>query len=320
MTGFFLLLLFQGCEKDRLVELPSLGYFSVEDITANSAVIIGSLECDGGAEITDVGVVWGLSQDPGLENHVGKVSADIDEDSLRLKITELIAETIYYIRGYATNSKGTDYSNQVSFITAQDDWPIDTETEVVEVFNPATGQTWMDRNLGASRAATSSTDEEAYGDLYQWGRAADGHQSRKSGETTFLSFSDTPGHDEFIISPDNPYDWRKPQNNDLWQGKNGVNNPCPDGFRLPTRAELEAELQSWKSNDAAGAIASPLKLPLTGSRCRETGVVFLEGLHAYLWTASVDGIYSWVLGFGNFAANMYVSARTDGAAVRCIKD
>ena len=30
------------------------------------------------------------------------------------------------------------------------------------------GQVWMDRNLGASRVATSFDDEEAYGDLYQW--------------------------------------------------------------------------------------------------------------------------------------------------------
>ena len=44
------------------------------------------------------------------------------------------------------------------------------------VTNPATGRTWMDRNLGASRVATGNTDAEAYGDLYQWGRAADGHQ------------------------------------------------------------------------------------------------------------------------------------------------
>jgi hypothetical protein len=45
------------------------------------------------------------------------------------------------------------------------------------------GQIWMDRNLGASRVATSSTDSEAYGDLYQWGRGTDGHEKRDSGTT-----------------------------------------------------------------------------------------------------------------------------------------
>jgi hypothetical protein len=41
----------------------------------------------------------------------------------------------------------------------------------------------MDRNLGASQVATSSTDPASYGDLYQWGRPADGHQIRTSAIT-----------------------------------------------------------------------------------------------------------------------------------------
>ena len=47
-----------------------------------------------------------------------------------------------------------------------------------------TGQVWMDRNLGASRVATSSTDSAAYGDLYQWGRGTDGHEKRTSSTTS----------------------------------------------------------------------------------------------------------------------------------------
>ena len=38
----------------------------------------------------------------------------------------------------------------------------------------------MDRNLGAGRVAQSSDDALAYGDLYQWGRATEGHQVRVS--------------------------------------------------------------------------------------------------------------------------------------------
>jgi hypothetical protein len=49
-------------------------------------------------------------------------------------------------------------------------------TIVNDVTNPTTGKTWMDRNLGASQVANSSTDAASYGDLYQWGRRADGHQ------------------------------------------------------------------------------------------------------------------------------------------------
>src|SRR6056297_790033 len=120
-----------------------------------------------------------------------------------------------------------------------------------DVYNPTTGKIWMDRNLGASQVATSSTDAAAYGDLYQWGRAADGHESRTSGTTAALATSDTPGHGDFITSNSSPYDWRNPQNDNLWQGVSGTNNPCPSGYRLPTEAEWEEEVTSWGSYNAA---------------------------------------------------------------------
>jgi len=145
-------------------------------------------------------------------------------------------------------------------------WPRDEETIVVDVTNPATGMTWMDRNLGASRAATSSTDSQAYGDLYQWGRASDGHEKRTSSTRGTLSSSDQPGHGDFITTSGSPYDWRSPQNDNLWQGVDGVNNPCPVGYRLPTDSEWDAERGSWSSNNSSGAYGSPLKLPVAGFR------------------------------------------------------
>lgn len=48
--------------------------------------------------------------------------------------------------------------------------PENLETVVVEVTSPITNRKWMDRNLGASRKALSSSDDLAFGDLYQWGR------------------------------------------------------------------------------------------------------------------------------------------------------
>ncbi len=131
--------------------------------------------------------------------------------------------------------------------------------QLQEVTNPATGEKWMDRNLGASQVATSSDDANAYGDLYQWGRFSDGHQCRTSGTTTTLSSTDDPGHSLYIVNTDGG-DWRSPSNDNLWQGLIGVNNPCPCGYRIPTQTELEAEVQSWSSYTLSGAYGSPLKL------------------------------------------------------------
>ncbi|MFZ4544469.1 MAG: hypothetical protein ACOYOA_10495 [Saprospiraceae bacterium] len=193
-------------------------------------------------------------------------------------------------------------------------------TTVVNVTNSSTGKIWMDRNLGATQAATSSTDAGAYGDLYQWGRGADGHQCRNSGTTTTLSSSDQPGHANFILAPNSPYDWRSPQNTNLWQGVNGVNNPCPSTYRVPTIAELNSERLSWSSNNSAGAFASPLKLPMAGGRNSGNGVLNLVGSYGLYWSSTVNGTGSFGLDF--YSGNAYSgnSTRADGVSVRCLKD
>jgi uncharacterized protein (TIGR02145 family) len=188
---------------------------------------------------------------------------------------------------------------------------------IVDVTSPATGKIWMDRNLGATQAATSSTDANSYGDLYQWGRRSDGHQCRTSPTTGTLSGVDQPTHGNFILAQNSPYDWRSPQNVNLWQGVNGVNNPCPSGYRLPTNAELNAELSSWSSNNIIGAFASPLKLPVAGYRVASFSTLNPGGVY---WSSTVNGVGARSLNFHSSIADMLSNYRADGCSVRCIKD
>lgn len=183
-----------------------------------------------------------------------------------------------------------------------------------------TGAVWMDRNLGASRVAMSSTDAEAYGDLYQWGRGTDGHEKSGSGKRSTLSTSDAPGHGDFITPLSSPFDWRSPQNDVLWQGVNGVNNPCPADFRLPTEAEWETERLSWGSNNnSSGAYGSPLKLPLAGYRNSGEGSTYFVGSFGYYWSSSVLGTYARHLFFNSSTARVSSDYRGFGYPVRCIK-
>jgi uncharacterized protein (TIGR02145 family) len=186
-----------------------------------------------------------------------------------------------------------------------------------------TGKTWMDRNLGAKQAATSSTDAASYGDLYQWGRGADGHQCRTSNVSAVNATSnmDSPGNGDFINVNISPFDWRSPQNNNLWQGVNGINNPCPIGYRIPTDGELEAERLSWASNNAASAFASPLKLPLAGNRNINTLLLGSVGVAGFYWSSnSIANV--------NKTRHLDIGAtpivgsydRAWGFSVRCIKN
>ncbi len=182
------------------------------------------------------------------------------------------------------------------------------------------GQIWMDRNLGASRAATTYSDAEAFGDLYQWGRRTDGHENRTSATTSTLSTSDIPGHGKFINTNGAPHDWRTPQNNSLWQGESGINNPCPSGFRLPTETELSIEIATWTDPyDFQAPFHSPLKLVLAGQR--DHGYVYFENLYGYYWSSTVSNSKSRNM-FIDTNAEFFVtsSTRNYGFSVRCIQD
>ncbi|MEN8914146.1 MAG: hypothetical protein ABF257_09870 [Polaribacter sp.] len=191
-------------------------------------------------------------------------------------------------------------------------------TTVVEVTGP-NGNIWMDRNLGATQAATSSTDTAAYGDYYQWGRGTDGHEKSTSVVTITQSSGDTPGHGDFIH---NHSEWRNPHNRNLWQGGvNGINNPCPSGYRVPTLSELEG----LGITDAATALSSPLKLSLGGFRDNIGGFLRFMGVNGLYWSSTDTGDfpagdYASVLDFTSDGTidNGYPFAI--GIPVRCIKD
>jgi len=188
------------------------------------------------------------------------------------------------------------------------------------------GMCWMNRNLGASRVATAYNDSNAYGDLFQWGRLDDGHQTRTSGTTTNLSGSDNPGHSNFIYGMGSPYDWRSPQgsgcggNSCLWQGVSGVNNPCPSGWRIPTQAEWTTEYGSWSSQDYNGAFASPLKLTAGGYRSYIDASLLDVGSFGYYWSSTVNGTLADYLTFGSGNALMNSYGRANSYSVRCVKN
>lgn len=182
------------------------------------------------------------------------------------------------------------------------------------------GNCWLDRNLGASQAATAFNDSSAYGDLYQWGRYADGHQVTNSDTTATLSSSDTPGHGDFITIASSPYDWRSPQNGNLWQGVDGTNNPCPNAWRLPTSSEWSAVMSAESISNSATAYSSNLKLVVAGRRS-ESGAIGVQGSWGYYWSSTIsgtNGVSAYVQGGG--ISSSFGAYRGRGHSVRCIRD
>ena len=153
-----------------------------------------------------------------------------------------------------------NYNGQnVTYSVIKKEYHLDHNGEVLE--NPI-AKLWLDRNLGAERQAIEKNDSLAAGDLFQWGRLADGHQIRNSDTTHSISNSITPNHNKFIVKPlvqDFSYDWLIEPNDSLWNDDQNTNCSCPEGWRVPTIVELAMEMHSWDSYNMDGAYSSDLK-------------------------------------------------------------
>lgn len=192
------------------------------------------------------------------------------------------------------------------------------------------GRIWMDRNVGAYRMATSSTDYLAYGSLFQWCRGADGHQlivwtsstagTPVNGTTTTLSSSVTPGHSLFITSTSDWLNTPLADGSTWWNGSvPGVNNPCPGGFHVPTATEWNAELTAGMTSDATAY--SILKLTKAGYRYGSTGVLSTTGTQATYQSSTTNGTGIYILLFANNGSTSVPwNIRVPGFSVRCIKD
>jgi uncharacterized protein (TIGR02145 family) len=217
---------------------------------------------------------------------------------------------VIVLSAFISNAQRTLFGSQNNYVAAT------APAAPVPTVISGGGRIWMDRNLGASQVATGVTDVASYGDLYEWGRANDGHQLRTASITATQSLTDSPVNSLFIVGAG---DWRNPSNNNLWQGVNGINNPCPSGFRIPTKAEWEIEIASWSTQNKEGAFASPLKLPTPGFRDNNGGGVMNGGLNGDYWASTIDGTNSFIM-YIHVGAGTVSFPRTYGFACRCIKE
>jgi uncharacterized protein (TIGR02145 family) len=233
---------------------------------------------------------------------------------------------------YATNNSGGSANFDFRNIAAIPDRNISDAAHVM-FYMPvlgAEGKTWLNNNLGANYANTtsgafnpatqagSSTDANAYGSLFQWGRYSDGHEFRSSGNTQGPIA--TPWTSiNFITTNTIPRDWRDPQNDNLWQGVSGTNNPCPIGYRVPTDTELNNQRLTWSANSSTGAFASPLKLPRAGYR-NSGGAVRNVAADGHYWCSTVSSTDASYLSFVSINALVNSGYRDHGRSVRCLKD
>lgn len=106
-----------GTEKSFTTKTvaPSLTTSDATEITSTSAKLGGNVTDNGGADVTERGVVWSTTQNPTIYDY--KQVSGSGLGGFAETITGLSIATTYYVRAYATNEAGTAYGNQIIFST-----------------------------------------------------------------------------------------------------------------------------------------------------------------------------------------------------------
>lgn len=216
------------------------------------------------------------------------------------------------------------------------------------------GVVWAPVNCGYH-----ATDYK-YGKLYQWGRKygqgydgslynVDGYNigeysdasepSIVSGPVSLAIGQSESNSNKFYYNSSSPYDWATPQDGTLWNSGTEDNpvkteyDPCPEGWRVPTYAELSAlraHKSSWTTNDSQNGYwfsgsttystsVSSVFFPAAGYRYYYDCDAYYRGYDGYYWSSRPDSYGAYYLYFYRRNVTMSNGYRAYGFSVRCVQ-
>jgi uncharacterized protein (TIGR02145 family) len=219
---------------------------AVTGITATSAISGGTITDDNGGPVTARGVVWSTASNPTLENNEGKTQNGSGTGSFTSELTELNADTEYFVRAYATNSMGTAYGNEVNFGTSELISGTFTDSRDNNVYKwvKIGEQIWMAENLAylpAVSPPSEGSDTLSY--YYVYGYNGTDVNAAKS----------TNNYATYGVL----YNWP------------ATLEACPEGWHLPSDNEWE-QLAVFISTDNGGYHRSSISWETVGKHLKAT--------------------------------------------------
>lgn len=151
LTVGLAMILSNSCKKEEKGQIPVLTTSAVSKITSTTATCGGYITSDGGSKVTTRGVCWSIDPNPLIDDN--KTSDGTGSMGFSSSINNLISNTTYYIRAYATNGAGTAYGSEVSFKTYG---LSDADYNSYNIVTIGT-QTWMAENLRTTKYSNGAS-------------------------------------------------------------------------------------------------------------------------------------------------------------------
>ena len=126
-----LAMILTSCKPEA--EKPTVVTKSVGEVTETSAKVVGQVTEDGGAEVTERGVCWSTTSAPEVIDYRMK-DAEGGLGIYEVNVANLLPNTTYYVRAYATNEKGVSYGEELTLTTLKEiELPTVATAEVKDV-------------------------------------------------------------------------------------------------------------------------------------------------------------------------------------------
>lgn len=108
--------------------------FTKLDVTVDgtTAQVAGEILSDGGTKVFTSGIVWGLTMDPKI-NLPTRIQSGQGTGEFNHTITELLGNSTYYYRAFATNAVGTAYGDNRTLVTPAPKKPTIKTLEITNI-------------------------------------------------------------------------------------------------------------------------------------------------------------------------------------------
>jgi uncharacterized protein (TIGR02145 family) len=292
--------------------LPTVSMTGLSEIFPNSVRFNAQVLSDGGGHIISKGIVYGTQMLPTLlDQSIINGTANVAFEGT---ITELLPNTPYYFRAFATNEQGTRYSNQLLENTTS--LVTDVDGNIYQGVKIGT-QIWLNKNLMVTKYQNRDTIYEVTPDGL-W-------QNLLSG-----------GWSNIDNTADNNETYGKLYN---WFAVSDERKLCPQGWKIPSDEEWTILTSYLGGLDVAGGKLKSTGITFWGipnawannlsfftglpSGYRDQlGLFFGVGYYAIWWTSTSNGAEAWsryVYNEFNYASKETLS-KNQGLSIRCLSE